>query len=115
MSTLEQIEAAILTLPSGDFQRLRQWFFDLDFKSWDEQLEARCRRRKIGSFSRGSDRRIQGGALSRNLMHYTTRRFWKCYDDLPKTVQESADQCYGLLKADPSHPSLHFKKIGKKY
>ena len=39
MSTLEQIEAAILTLPSDEFQRLRQWFFDLDYQQWDEQLE----------------------------------------------------------------------------
>ncbi|MCP6757946.1 MAG: hypothetical protein NHB32_04005 [Fischerella sp. CENA71] len=39
MSTLEQIEAAILTLPSQDFERLRQWFFDLDYQRWDEQLE----------------------------------------------------------------------------
>ena len=39
MSTLEQIEAAILTLPSDEFQRLRQWFFDLDYQRWDEQLE----------------------------------------------------------------------------
>ncbi|MEO1445442.1 MAG: hypothetical protein AAFV46_04255 [Cyanobacteria bacterium J06635_11] len=46
-------------------------------------------------------------------MHYTTRRFWKCYDDLPQAVQRNADQCYELLKADPSHPSLHFKKVGK--
>jgi len=38
MSTLEQIEAAILTLPSDEFQRLRQWFFDLDYQRWDEQL-----------------------------------------------------------------------------
>ena len=39
MSTLEQIEAAILTLPSDEFQRLRQWFFDVDYQRWDEQLE----------------------------------------------------------------------------
>jgi hypothetical protein len=39
MSTLEQIEAAILTLPSEEFQRLRQWFFDVDYQRWDEQLE----------------------------------------------------------------------------
>ncbi|WP_017324424.1 hypothetical protein [Synechococcus sp. PCC 7336] len=39
MSTLEQIEAAILTLPSDEFQQLRQWFFDLDYLQWDEQLE----------------------------------------------------------------------------
>jgi hypothetical protein len=39
MSSLEQIEAAILTLPSEEFQQLRQWFFDLDYRRWDEQLE----------------------------------------------------------------------------
>lgn len=39
MSTLEQIEAAILTLPADEFQRLRQWFFDVDYQRWDEQLE----------------------------------------------------------------------------
>lgn len=39
MSALEQIEAAILTLPSDEFQQLRQWFFDLDYQRWDEQLE----------------------------------------------------------------------------
>ncbi len=39
MSTLEQIEAAILSLPSNDFEKLRHWFFDLDYQRWDEQLE----------------------------------------------------------------------------
>ncbi|MEO0949575.1 MAG: hypothetical protein AAFY11_15805 [Cyanobacteria bacterium J06641_5] len=46
-------------------------------------------------------------------MHYTTRRFWKCYDAFPKAVQQVADRAYELLKADPSHPSLHLKKVGK--
>ncbi len=48
-------------------------------------------------------------------MHYTTPRFWKCYEALPQNIQKTAAQCYGLLKADPAHLSLHFKKIGKKY
>ncbi|HBE20513.1 MAG TPA: hypothetical protein DEG17_12420 [Cyanobacteria bacterium UBA11149] len=39
MSTIEQIETAILTLPLNDFEKLRQWFFDLDYQRWDEQLE----------------------------------------------------------------------------
>ncbi len=39
MSTLEQIEAAILTLPSDEFKRLRQWVLDNDYERWDEQLE----------------------------------------------------------------------------
>jgi hypothetical protein len=35
MSTLEQIKAAILDLPSHDFQRLRQWLSDLDDGAWN--------------------------------------------------------------------------------
>ncbi len=39
MSTIEQIEAAILTLPPEQFQQLRQWILDMDYQRWDEQLE----------------------------------------------------------------------------
>jgi hypothetical protein len=39
MSTLEQIEAAILTLPSNEFQKLKKWFFDVEYQLWDEQIE----------------------------------------------------------------------------
>ncbi len=46
-------------------------------------------------------------------MHRTTDRFWKCFEKLPEPVQELAKRSFELLKADPRHPSLHFKKIGK--
>ena len=39
MLTVEQIEAAILTLPLDEFQQLRQWFFNLSYQRWNEQLE----------------------------------------------------------------------------
>lgn len=39
MSTREKIEAAILELPSEEFEQLRQWFFDLDYRRWDKKLE----------------------------------------------------------------------------
>ncbi len=39
MSTLEQIEAAILTLAPNEFQQLRKWLSDLDYERWDQQLE----------------------------------------------------------------------------
>lgn len=39
MTTIEQIEAAILSLPSDDFNELRKWFLDLDYQRWDKQLE----------------------------------------------------------------------------
>lgn len=48
-------------------------------------------------------------------MHYTTRRFWQRYSVLPANIQRAADECYELLKSNPSHPSLHFKKLGKQY
>ncbi len=46
------------------------------------------------------------------MKHRATRRFWKAYADLPEDVQERARQAYALLRADPRHPSLHFKKTG---
>lgn len=46
-------------------------------------------------------------------MHRTTRRFWKCLDALPEAVKNTADKNFALLKDNPRHPSLHFKKVGK--
>ena len=31
---------------------------------------------------------------------------------VPKEVQQLADRCYALLRENPQHPSLHFKKVG---
>jgi len=39
MLTLEQIEAAILKLSPGEFEQLLEWFFELNYQRWDEQLE----------------------------------------------------------------------------
>ncbi|MCI0460627.1 MAG: hypothetical protein L0Z62_27040 [Gemmataceae bacterium] len=47
------------------------------------------------------------------MTHLTTPRFWDCYQRLPAETQRLADANYQLLKADPSHPSLHFKKVGR--
>ncbi|MDA0811697.1 MAG: hypothetical protein O3C21_04795 [Verrucomicrobia bacterium] len=46
-------------------------------------------------------------------MHRTTTRFWRCFERLPEPVQESAKESFSMLKKDPRHPSLHFKKVGK--
>jgi hypothetical protein len=47
------------------------------------------------------------------VKHQATQRFWKCYQGLPKEVRKLADRCYALLKENPAHPSLHFKKVGQ--
>ena len=41
------------------------------------------------------------------------RFFWECYYKLPHAIQELADKNYQLLKENPNHTSLHFKKIRK--
>lgn len=45
-------------------------------------------------------------------MHRATPRFWKCYQHLPADVRDLADKCFELLKHNPRHPSLRFKRIG---
>jgi len=45
------------------------------------------------------------------LKHHTTSDFWRHYRQLPRNIQELADKNYELLKANPFHPSLHFKKV----
>ena len=45
--------------------------------------------------------------------HFTSSHFWERYDRLPKEIRELADKSFQLLKADPRHPSLHFKKVDK--
>lgn len=47
------------------------------------------------------------------MKHFASRAFWDAYDKLPEQVRALADKNYALLKTDPRHPSLHFKKIGR--
>jgi hypothetical protein len=46
------------------------------------------------------------------LKHFASPKFWRCYRTLPLVVRELADKNFDLLKDNPYHPSLHFKKIG---
>jgi hypothetical protein len=47
------------------------------------------------------------------VRHRATPKFWTFRDALPKEIQELAHKSYELLKSDPRHPSLHFKKVGR--
>jgi hypothetical protein len=61
MSNLEQIESAILSLPSEDFEKLRLWFFDLDYERWDEQLERDIVDVKLEELAREAIAEFQAG------------------------------------------------------
>ncbi len=47
------------------------------------------------------------------MKHSANGDFWDAYNRLPVRVQRAADKNHKLLEADPNHPSLHFKKVGR--
>jgi hypothetical protein len=46
-------------------------------------------------------------------MHKATNRFWESFEKLPESMQRLARRNFSLLKANPRHPSLHFKRVGQ--
>ena len=47
------------------------------------------------------------------MKHRATADFWERYHDLPEPVRKLADKNFALLRDNPRHPSLQFKKIGE--
>lgn len=45
------------------------------------------------------------------MKHFASSSFWTLHSKLPIEVRELADKNYQLLKDNPRHPSLHFKRI----
>ncbi|MBV8819279.1 MAG: hypothetical protein JO022_13035 [Acidobacteriaceae bacterium] len=45
------------------------------------------------------------------MIHHAAPDFWNAYRALPIEIQELANRAFGVLKSDPQHPSLHFKRI----
>lgn len=49
------------------------------------------------------------------MRHQADHDFWKAYEALPPEIRSQADRVFALLKQNPKHPSLHFKKIGRRW
>jgi hypothetical protein len=47
------------------------------------------------------------------LRHFTDPEFWKAYELLPASVRRLADRNFQILQADPAHPSLRLKSVGR--
>ena len=47
------------------------------------------------------------------MRHRASRTFWQFYRRLPEAIQRVANENYVVLKQDPKHPSLRFKKVGR--
>jgi len=48
------------------------------------------------------------------MEHQATGGFWQAYFSLPQEIRRRADKQFSLLRANPQHPSLQFKKIGER-
>jgi hypothetical protein len=46
------------------------------------------------------------------LNHHTSPDFWALFNSLPSAIQNLARENFEVLKTNPRHPSLHFKKAG---
>ena len=40
MSSVEEIQSAIVSLAPEEYARLREWFIERDWEQWDQQIEA---------------------------------------------------------------------------
>lgn len=40
MTSVTEIQQAILSLPEADYLQLRQWLSELDWEKWDRRIEA---------------------------------------------------------------------------
>ena len=47
------------------------------------------------------------------MIHKTALSFSACYEKLPIKIRTLANKNFQLLKDNPEHPSLQFKKAGK--
>jgi hypothetical protein len=47
------------------------------------------------------------------MRHIASDSFWSTYGKLPAHVRALADKNFALLKENPQHPSLHFKRVGR--
>jgi len=45
------------------------------------------------------------------VIHHAAPDFWTAYRALPVEIRDLANRAFALLKTDPYHPSLHFKRI----
>ncbi|MDD5484025.1 MAG: hypothetical protein PHP98_10340 [Kiritimatiellae bacterium] len=49
------------------------------------------------------------------MKSYLTKEFRLCFANLPERIQRLARENYKIWKHNPYHPSLSFKRVGKRY
>jgi hypothetical protein len=47
MTTVEELERAVVSLPEEEYGQFRQWFLERHWEEWDNQIEADCKAGKL--------------------------------------------------------------------
>ena len=47
MTSIQELEKAISSLPENEYKQFRHWFLDQDWKKWDRQIEEDSRDGKL--------------------------------------------------------------------
>ena len=48
------------------------------------------------------------------MRSFTQSSFWDAYHALPDHIKTQANRAYTLFQANPDHPSLNFKRVGRR-
>ena len=110
MSTVEEITAAIEESPVA---RVRDWLAEFAERLWDEEIERDERAGRLDALIDKARRSTGPVGLAPCESPHHRRLLGIADARLPEAVQRVADRHYALLRADPRHPSLHFKKVGR--
>ncbi len=63
MSTVEEIKSAITELPRNQYDELRKWFSDSDWKLWDAQVESDSASGKLDFLIEEAENEHHNGSL----------------------------------------------------
>jgi hypothetical protein len=63
MDRVEEIEAAIASLPPEEFRRIAQWLYERDQSLWDEQLDSDSASGKLDFLFEEAERESAQGLL----------------------------------------------------
>ncbi|HYA16702.1 MAG TPA: hypothetical protein VEF06_04510 [Bryobacteraceae bacterium] len=113
LDTLEEIERAIDALTPREREKVYVWLDEHHPQSIDTRIASDLAAGRLDdAIQRALDEEKSGSIRPLQRMHRTTRDFRREYDSLPPDIRERADKQFSLLKANPQHPSLQFKKAG---
>ncbi len=63
MTSVSEIQQAILALPEADYARLRRWLSELDWEEWDRQIESDSRDGKLDFLIADAEQAKRQGTL----------------------------------------------------